>query len=513
MKIIRTIGKYFGYTLLATGTVGAVGTALSLHTNTLDSTGIVRIGRATVTAITIVHYYKSSIYAKDWDVESVEYEEMKSKVHKKSALKLLELCRRNKGVYIKVGQHIGTMDYLLPGEYVDTLKILHSQAPASTMEDIRQVVKEDLQINLEDVFVSFDPKPIGAASLAQVHKAYLEDGTVVALKVQHPTVKANSLVDLKTMEVLSVLVSWALPDFKIRWLVDETKRNIPLELDFSIEVKNTERAKAMFRHLHWLKIPKVYRNLCSSRVIAFEFVEGGQINDLEYIHKNNINPSEISDKLGQLYSEMIFVRGFVHSDPHPGNILVRKNKKGQAELVLLDHGLYAELADDFRCRYANLWLSIMNRDVEQIKKSSAIFGEEKLYWLFAGMIAGRTWETIEAGITTTQFGDKEKEQFQREVPLLLPNIFDIMTKTDRQLILIMKTNDLLRGIERTLQTFSRMESFKPMFRCCIETVYDERRRQCINYVQRLRITLAKRWKLFTLSLYYRYLHFCSYYYR
>lgn len=72
-----------------------------------------------------------------------------------------------------------------------------------------------------------------------------------------------------------------------------------------------------------------------------DFVEGGQINDLKYIEAHKLNPYEISDKLGTLYSEMIFINGFVHSDPHPGNILVKKSKKGTCDIILLDHGLYA----------------------------------------------------------------------------------------------------------------------------------------------------------------------------
>ena len=91
----------------------------------------------------------------------------------------------------------------------------------------------------------------------------------------------------------------------------------------------------------FVQIPKVYDDLSTSRVLTMEFVEGGQVNDIEYMRVHRINPFEVSDKLGLLYSEMIFQHGFVHSDPHPGNILVKKLPLGKAEIVLLDHGLYA----------------------------------------------------------------------------------------------------------------------------------------------------------------------------
>lgn len=92
-----------------------------------------------------------------------------------------------------------------------------------------------------------------------------------------------------------------------------------------------------------------------------EFMEGGQINDVEYLRKNGLNFYEVSNKLGRLYSHMIFITGFVHSDPHPGNILVKKNGS-EADIILLDHGLYADLTNEFRWAYSKLWLAILDGD-------------------------------------------------------------------------------------------------------------------------------------------------------
>lgn len=97
----------------------------------------------------------------------------------------------------------------------------------------------------------------------------------------------------------------------------------------------------MFTHFHWLKIPKIYWDISTKRILVMEYLEGGQVNDLDYIKENKIDPFEVANKIGQLYSHMIFINGFVHSDPHPGNILVKNNKKNQLEIILLDHGLYA----------------------------------------------------------------------------------------------------------------------------------------------------------------------------
>lgn len=193
----------------------------------------------------------------------------------------------------------------------------------------------------KELFVEFDPEPLGVASLAQVHKAKLHDGRTVAVKIQHPYVWGNSVVDMKTMEILVKLMSWVFPEFKFQWLVDETKKNLPQELDFQLEGRNAEKIQGILSDFKWLKIPKIYWDLSTKRVLTMEFLEGGQVNDLDYIKSNNINPLDITNKISRMYSQMIFVEGFVHSDPHPGNILIKKNNEGNVDIILLDHGLYA----------------------------------------------------------------------------------------------------------------------------------------------------------------------------
>lgn len=129
---------------------GSIGTALSLRANDYDlnSVGIVRLSRAAITVYDIGRTYKKNLYAQDWDKNSDEYKTLKSKTHARAAEKLLELICTNKGVYIKVGQHIGSLDYLLPPEYVRTMKVLHSDAPKNPVEDLYKVIRQDLKVNV-----------------------------------------------------------------------------------------------------------------------------------------------------------------------------------------------------------------------------------------------------------------------------------------------------------------------------------------------------------------------------
>lgn len=357
----------------------------------------------------------------------------------------------------------------------------------------------------EEIFDSFSDLPIGTASLAQVHKATLKDGTVVAVKVQHPYVRGNSKVDMKTMELGCKILGWVFPDFKMQWLVDESKKNLPIELDFLNEGRNAEKVAGLFKSYKWLKVPKIYWEHSSDRVLVMEYVEGGQVDDREYMERNRIDPKEISNKLGLLYSNMIFTHGFVHSDPHPGNILVRKSN-GQVNIMLLDHGLYSNLSSKFRYDYSQLWLSILQRDKEKMRVYSMELGlPQELYGIFACMVTGRPWVSIMAGIERTKIDANEKNTIQNESRMILPKISDVLTRVDRQMLLILKTNDLIRGIENTLGAQNGKTAFWAMSKCCVAAVSEEKRRRAEGRWERMRVSQKEVWAQFKLNLYYLYM--------
>lgn len=147
-----TIKRLFKYSAISGGVVL---TAVSLHSNDYDinSIGAVRLSRAAFAVYGVGRLYREHLYKRAWDKQSAEYKEEKSRVHKLAAEKLLELICINKGVYIKVGQHIGSLDYLLPKEYVSTMKVLHSNAPKNPVEDLYKVIRQDLKINVSFIYV------------------------------------------------------------------------------------------------------------------------------------------------------------------------------------------------------------------------------------------------------------------------------------------------------------------------------------------------------------------------
>lgn len=141
-KLLKRVVRYGLYGSVAIG--GAV-VALKYHDTDYGSLAIVRLTRTAVTAVEIGKTYKTMLYSKDWDRTSKEYQQIRSEAHQIGAEKLLELCKANKGVYIKVGQHVGALDYLLPNEYVATMRILHKDAPKNTVDELYAVIREDLK--------------------------------------------------------------------------------------------------------------------------------------------------------------------------------------------------------------------------------------------------------------------------------------------------------------------------------------------------------------------------------
>ncbi|XP_051941722.1 aarF domain-containing protein kinase 1 isoform X1 [Hippocampus zosterae] len=485
---------------LATAVFASSGFYLYKKRLDFNDLSLIRFGRAAATTAVISYDYLTAFKYVEYGTE--EYWALKSKVHRRSAERLRDLCCANRGTFIKVGQHLGALDYLLPEEYTSTLKVLHSQAPQSSMEEIEQVIREDLGKELSELFAFFDETPQGAASLAQVHKAVLHDGRTVAVKVQHPKVQQQSSKDILVMEMLVRGVHWLFPDFAFMWLVEEAKKNMPLELNFLNEGHNSEIVSNKLAHLTFLKVPLIHWDLSTKRVLTMEFADGGQVNDREYMKAHGINVNEISENLGKMYSEMIFIHGFVHCDPHPGNVLVRKCQKSKkTEIILLDHGLYQVLQPDFRVNYCRLWQSLIQQDMPGVERYSRKLGAGDLYPLFACVLTARSWTAVNSGISSVPVTLSEDVEIRTNAALYLPQINDLLNRIPRQMLLLLKTNDLLRGIETTLHTRASSSSFINMSRCCIRALARHKRSKIESRRRCLQITLTECFHLWRLSMY------------
>lgn len=425
-------------------------------------------------------------------------------LHLRSAQRLLRLFQLNGGIYIKIGQHLAALEHLIPVEYCRTMSVLHSHAPASTLEEVEAVVKAELGGRLGDFFVSFDPHPIGAASLAQVHKATVNrEGHLipVAVKVQHACLHGQVNMDLMTVSMAVKAVKWFLPEFTLDWLADEMRTNLPRELDFVQEGMNAERVAKDLRPLfgNLVHIPAVHWDLTRPRVLVMEDVTAAApcapVNDLPFLHRQGIRPIEVARRLTEMYSAMIFLRGFVHCDPHPGNIMIRVARTGQTdtnskwlswhhwwrkpkwELILLDHGLYRELPDDFRLNYAHLWDALIRGDEAAIKRYCIALGAGDAHRMLSCVLTHRSWTSI-AGRTIHEPGTAAELAYLRDrAPELVGMVADLLARLPRPLLLLLKTNDLLRGVERQLMHDNNSGRFSvtilTMARFCQQAIWDE----------------------------------------
>nr|XP_025877000.1 uncharacterized aarF domain-containing protein kinase 1 isoform X3 [Oryza sativa Japonica Group] len=365
-------------------------------------------------------------------------------VHLRSAKKILKLCEANRGFYVKAGQFVSSIRQV-PKEYSSTLSCLQDQATPCNFQDIKIVIEQKLGKDLHSIFLEFDEHPIAAASIAQVHRGRLNNNQEVAVKVQYPGLERRMKIDIMTMSFLSKSLSWIFPDYRFEKLLTEFERTMSMELDFIQEAKNSERTASCFRKNNVVKVPCVFWELTSKEVLTMEFCSGYKVDNLNSLRKADISPTKVAKALIELFGEMIFVHGFVHGDPHPGNILVSPQGQGKFSLVLLDHGIYKELDQKFRLDYCQLWKALILLDSQKILELGEHFGVGKYAKYFPVIFTGRTIES--KSILGTQMSIEEKTRLKQDLNSLgMDDISSFMESLPPDFLTILRTDGLLRSI-------------------------------------------------------------------
>ncbi|KAG0302184.1 hypothetical protein BGZ98_007722 [Dissophora globulifera] len=426
----------------------------------------------------------------------------RSRLHKRSAERVMAMMRQNGGIYIKLGQHLASLKYLLPEEWTKTMEPLQDKCLPSSLESIQALFLSDLGQPLSEIFSSFDVTPIGVASLAQVHRATLKDGCEVAVKIQHPALGEFSEVDMKTIAALTHFIAYAFPEFEFFWLSEEIQDNLPKELDFRYEARNAERTAANFDCARVqgsssaIKIPDVF--WAQKRVLVMEFMNGSRIDNVEYLNANSIKVGEVSREMARIFSQMIYKDGFLHCDPHPGNVMIRPTPVGSPspfnfEIILLDHGLYRELSPEFRLDYARLWTAVMDSDEEEIKRRAIALGGIDAYELFACILTGRDWDVIQESQLTRKVRNKaETSKISHGAGNWLVEIADILARVPRDLLLLFKTNDLLRALDEDLgaDDGAQMGTFAVMGQYCAQVIFEADKKEIRQTLTRASVSTS-----------------------
>ena len=341
------------------------------------------------------------------------------------------------------------MNYLLPLEWTETFIPLQDRCPISSYESIEAMFIQDTGSPISALFSSFEPEPIGSASLAQVHRATLK-GTdeKVAVKVQHPSLKEWVPLDMALTRFTFATLKRIFPDYDLEWLSREMEFSLPQELDFALEGRNALRAREYFGKIKDtpLVIPDVKWGL--ERILVMEYLSGHRPDDLDFIDSNGIDRDDVSAALARIFNEMIFGDGApLHCDPHGGNIAIRKNdsrRKENFDIILYDHGLYRDIPKQLKRDYAKLWLAVLDADEQKMRRfATEVAGiTEEQFPLFASAITGRDYRAVTTSVISNR-SEAEKEEISGAMGEgMLQQLVELLGKVPRIILLILKTNDL-----------------------------------------------------------------------
>jgi len=263
--------------------------------------------------------------------------------------------------YIKLGQILSTRPDLVPMEYIEELSKLQDKIPAFPFAQVRKSVSAEFGMPPEDLFDSLEEEPFASASIGQVHRAVLKDGEAVAVKFQRPGIEKIIEVDLEIMLHLATLAERHIEELSFHRpvkIVEEFARTLEKEIDYQNEATNMERIARHFLDDPHVYIPKVFRETTTTRVLTTEFIEGIKISDIESLEAAGLDRTILTARGADLVLKQIFVHGFFHADPHPGNIFVLPDNV----ICLLDFGMTGIVDRQTREDFVDLLDSIVHQN-------------------------------------------------------------------------------------------------------------------------------------------------------
>jgi ubiquinone biosynthesis protein len=286
---------------------------------------------------------------------------------------LRELLDELGPTFVKFGQLLSMRPDVLPPDIIVELRGLQDDVRPFAYEDVERMIQEELGQPIERLFVEFEPTPLAAASIGQVHRAVLPNGHTVAVKVQRPGAPERIEADLGLLYQAARIVKErvrALDFVDVREVVDEFARGIRQELDYRLEGRNAEQLHRNFAGHPHVQVPRVYWSYTRSRVLTLEFIEGTQLADIDELAYSLDERKRLAEVMAEAWMTMIFRDGFFHGDPHPANILVIR-----PDLIgLVDFGLAGKLTEDDVSKATRLFIDVANENVDEIPRRLSDLG-------------------------------------------------------------------------------------------------------------------------------------------
>jgi len=370
-----------------------------------------------------------------------------------SALKLKQIILELGVSFVKLAQVLATRADFFSDEYLDELKSLHDELPPMSKEDFNRVFNRAFQ---NSIFRSFEQIPIASASIGQVHIAYLNDGTKVAVKLRREGIQKRVKSDIKILKFLNNLFKPLFSQYtknSIEAVIEEFSNMILQEVNLSKELNNLKKFSQTFSHCDVI-YPKAYENYCSEDALVMNFLEGVRFDDKVALYKLNIDFRDILKVLIKFYAEQMLIKGYFHADPHPGNLLISSSGK----LILLDYGMVKRVSNDTRVAIINLIKAAHERDYELYVDSA-----KKL-----GTIGYEAPPSLVAEFVEQMFDIFENENLssinmQKLAFEVLESTKNLPFKLPQEAIYILRVSAIIEGLGTTyIENFNGIKDILPL---------------------------------------------------
>ena len=305
------------------------------------------------------------LYEKNWSYRGGVTPEKRAQRRRRIAIWVREQLLDLGPTFIKVGQLFSTRADIFPAEDVEELAKLQDQVPAFGLDQVARIIETDLGKPLDKLFLNFEPTPLAAASLGQVHRAELPTGEAVVVKVQRPGLRQLFQIDLAIVKDIARYFQnhprWG-PGRDWLGIYEECARILYEEIDYLNEGRNADEFRRNFRNVTWLKVPRVYWRYCSRRVLTLEYLPGIKISHYSALDAAGLDRRRLAELNARAYLEQVLHHGFFHADPHPGNIAVDPD----GSLIFYDFGMMGRLHPQTKEKLVQTLMCIVDRDADGV---------------------------------------------------------------------------------------------------------------------------------------------------
>jgi predicted unusual protein kinase regulating ubiquinone biosynthesis (AarF/ABC1/UbiB family) len=335
-----------------------------------------RLKRYKDVALLLVKYGRSDLVKQAGLEDSLELDEHTVAETRPAAEELAADLEKLGPTFIKLGQLLSTRADLLPAPYLEALARLQDSIEPFPYEEVDRIVSGELGVRISKAFADFDPTPLAAASLAQVHLAHMRDGRAVVVKVQRPNIREQIVEDLEALREIAQFLdahSEMGKRYEFENILQGMHRSLLREMDFRLEANNLVTFADNLSEFERIVIPQPVPDFCSSRILTMDYIPGKKITELSPLRLMEIDGPGLARELFRAYLKQILLDGFIHADPHPGNVFLTDDD----QIALIDLGMVARILPGLRDNVLRLLLAISEGRGEEAAEVTIKMGEPR----------------------------------------------------------------------------------------------------------------------------------------